>query len=70
MFCEEWFLRTSFHLKGFVGAVRLTLAETAQLLVKTASGLKGQWALKSMMLDWISASLQRQPESKLHTYQS
>ena len=47
MFCVEWFLLTSHHFKGFARTIRLAQAETAQLLVRTASGFKSLQGFKN-----------------------
>lgn len=44
---EEWFLLTSLHFKGFARTIRLPKAETAQLLVKTASDFKSPQGFKN-----------------------
>lgn len=63
VFCEDRFLITSHHFKGFAGTIRLAQAETAQLLVKTASGFKSLRALK-INDTIVFASFKRQPKSK------
>ena len=44
---EEWFLLTSLRFKGFATTIRLPQAETAQLLVKTASDFKSLQGFKN-----------------------
>lgn len=73
MLCEEWFLLTSLHFIGFARTIRLPQAETAQLLVKTASdfkslqGFKNQWCYSICIL---KKAAKKQTKQMLKMYSS
>lgn len=62
MFCEEQFLLTSLHFRGFARTIRLAQTETVQLLTQT---LRAYRVLK-INDAIVFASVKRQPESKLN----
>lgn len=63
--CAGWFLLTSHRFKGFARTIRLAQAETAQLLVKTASGFKN---LEGSKKRWCCSIciLKKTAEKQLH----
>lgn len=73
LLCEEWFLLTSLHFKGFARTITLPQAVTAQLLVKTASdfkslqGFKNQWCFSICIL---KKAARKQTKQMLKMYTS
>lgn len=73
LLCEEWFLLTSLHFKGFARTITLPPAVTAQLLVKTASdfkslqGFKNQWCFSICIL---KKAARKQTKQVLKMYSS